>query len=280
MSELSPLARFETILLASDGSHFSDGAIRLGISMAQRSGARLTAMTMVKTNPEYEALAPELVQKAGREAKLHLDDLVRRAAAEGVECSTLVRHGDDPPREIVQAARDLNVDLVVMGRRGRRGLARLMVGDATAKVIGTGPCSVLVAPQAAEMWHRRVLLGTDGSRFGDAAAVAAGRIAHCCSAPLTVVSALVPSHSEQRQQEGRDAVERTVALLRRDGLDVEGVALPGEADQVILDVAAEREADLLVLGSHGRTAFGKAMMGSVSERVIGKARCAVLVVKA
>ena len=76
------------------------------------------------------------------------------------------------------------------------------------------------------------------------------------------------------------AVERTTAQLRQDGLDVEGVALPGEADDVIVKLAEEKGADLIVVGSYGRTGFGKILLGSVSERVIGKAKCAVLVVKA
>jgi nucleotide-binding universal stress UspA family protein len=118
------------------------------------------------------------------------------------------------------------------------------------------------------------------SRFSDAAAVSAAKIAECCTAPITVVSALVPSHSEQRQQEGREAVERTTAQLRQDGLDVEGVALPGEADEVIIKLAEDKGADLIVVGTYGRTGFGKVLLGSVSERVIGKAKCAVLVVKA
>jgi nucleotide-binding universal stress UspA family protein len=130
------------------------------------------------------------------------------------------------------------------------------------------------------MWHNRILLGTDGSRFSDAAAISAAKIAHCCEAPISVVSALVPSHSEQRQQEGREAVERTTAQLGQDGLDVEGVALPGEADDVIIKLAEEKGADLIVVGTYGRTGFGKVLLGSVSERVIGKAKCAVLVVKA
>ena len=61
--------------------------------------------------------------------------------------------------------------------------------------------------------------------------------------------------------------------------DAEGVALPGEADDVIIKLAAEKAAELIVLGTHGRTGFGKVLLGSVSERVIGKAKCAVLVVK-
>jgi nucleotide-binding universal stress UspA family protein len=56
--------------------------------------------------------------------------------------------------------------------------------------------------------------------------------------------------------------------------------LAGEADDVIIKLAEEKGADLIVVGSHGRTGFGKVLLGSVSERVIGKAKCAVLVAKA
>jgi nucleotide-binding universal stress UspA family protein len=91
---------------------------------------------------------------------------------------------------------------------------------------------------------------------------------------------LVPSHSERRQQEGREAVERTTAQLLLEGLEVDGVALPGEADDVIIALAEKIGADLIVVGTHGRTGFGKVLLGSVAERVIGKAKCAVLVVKA
>ncbi len=277
--QLSPLARFERILVATDGSDFSAGAVRVAIAMAAKSGAHLHVMTMVRTNPEYEALAPELVRRAAIEAKQHLDEVEDQAERAGLGCSTHLRHGDVPHGEIVAQAEELNVDLVVMGRRGRRGLARLMVGDATAKVIGAAPCSVLVVPQAAGMWRRHIVLGTDGSRFSDAAAVAAAKIAACCEAPITVVTALVPSHTERRQQEGREAVARTVALLREEGLTVEGQSLPGEADQVIIEVAADRRGDLIVVGTHGRTGFGKVLLGSVSERVVGKSPCAVLVVR-
>jgi nucleotide-binding universal stress UspA family protein len=58
------------------------------------------------------------------------------------------------------------------------------------------------------------------------------------------------------------------------------VALPGEADDVIIKLAEEKGADLIVVGTHGRTGFGKVLLGSVCERVMGKAKCAVLVVKA
>ncbi len=277
--QLSPLARFDRIVVATDGSEFSTGAIRVGIAMAEHSGGQLYAVTMVRTNPEYEAYAPELVKKAATEARGHVEAIIAEASARGVRCTPVIRHGDDPYREIVEAAEELNADIIVMGRRGRRGLARLMVGDATVKVMGYAHCSVMVVPKAAEMWHSRILLATDGSRCSDSAAVAAAKMAKCCTAPITVVGALVPSHSDKRQQDGRDAVTRTTDLLRRDGLEVEGVTVAGEADQVILDTAQKHGCDLIVIGSHGRTGFGKVLVGSVSERVVGKATGPVLVVK-
>jgi nucleotide-binding universal stress UspA family protein len=245
-----------------------------------KAGAHLYPFTMVLTNPEYETLAPELVQKAAEDARSHLQTIVDEAERNGVACTPVTRSGDSPHDEIVAAAEELQADLIVMGQQGRRGLARMMVGDATIRVIGSASCSVLSVPVGAGMWENRILLATDGSRFSDAAAVSAGRIAQCCEAPITVVSALVPSHSEQRQQEGREAVARTTAQLVRDGLEAEGLTLPGEADEVIIALAEEKGADLIVVGTHGRTGFGKVLLGSVSERVIGKAKCAVLVVKA
>jgi universal stress protein E len=277
--QLSPLARFEKIMVASDNSRFSADAVKVAIDMCELSGARLYPFTMVLTNPEFETAAPELVQKASEDARAHVESIAATAALKRVNCTIMVRAGDSPDREIVAAAKEASVDLIVMGQQGRRGLARLMVGDATARVIGASECSVLSVPVGARMWRNRILLGTDGSRFSDAAAISAAKIAHCCEAPITVVSALVPSHSEQRQQEGREAVARTTAELVRDGLEAEGVTLPGEADEVIVKLAAAKGADLIVVGTHGRTGFGKVLLGSVSERVIGEAKCAVLVVR-
>jgi nucleotide-binding universal stress UspA family protein len=277
--QLSPLARFEKILVASDNSRFSADAVKVAVAMCAKSGAHLYPFAMVLSNPEYETQAPELVQSAIEQTRAHLESIVADAARQGVSSTTLMRLGDSPDREIVAAAQEIDADLIAMGQQGRRGLARMMVGHATANVIGAAPCSVLSVPVGAAMWQNCILLGTDGSRFSDAAAVSAAKIANCCAAPITVASALVPSHSERRQQEGREAVARTTAQLLRENLAVEGITLPGEPDEVIVQLAAEKGADLIVLGTHGRTGFGKVLLGSVTERVIGKATCAVLVVK-
>lgn len=279
-TQLSPLARFDKILVASDGSSFSADAVNVAIAMSVKAEASLYPFTMVLTNPEYEIAAPELLQKAADDARSHLDAIVASAARRKVKAIPVLRSGDSPHEEIVAAADEINADLIIMGQQGRRRLARMMVGLATVNVIAAAKCSVLSVPIGGAMWEKRILLATDGSRFSDAAAVSAARIAHCCEVSITVVSALVPSHSAQRQQEGREAVERTTAQLRNEGLHAEGLTRAGEADDVIINMAEEQGADLIVLGTYGRTGFGKVLVGSVSERVIGKSKCPVLVVKA
>jgi nucleotide-binding universal stress UspA family protein len=277
--QVSPLGRFDQILLATDGSEFSAGAVRAAIALARASGGKLTAMTMVHGNAEYDALAPRLVAKALVEARDTLERIEAEAKSAGVECASLMRQGEDPHREIVVAAEELRADVVVMGRRGRRGLARLMVGDATAKVVGKARCSVLVVPRQAGLGTRRMLLASDGSRDADAAAVTAAGLARLLRLPMSVVSVKVSSHSESRRAEADAIVGRLLDFLGREGIEADGRVREGEVVDAVAAAAQDAGADLIVIGGYGRTGWGRALLGSNGERIIGKAECAVLVAK-
>ncbi|MDO8605022.1 MAG: universal stress protein [Phaeospirillum sp.] len=276
---LSPTGRFKTILVCTDGSEFSDGAVRIAIAMAKKAEARLLAVSVVITNYVYEEVAPAAAMEAEERVFGILEKVVAQAAAEGVECQPLVRRALDPFEAIVGAANDENADVIVAGRRGKRGLARFMLGDATAKIIGNAKCSVLVVPKAAKMWQNRLLLATDGSRSSDAAAVAGLRIAFCCHIPATVLSVEVPKHSPERQAEAARIVERTVAAYVAEGVAVDGVVARGSPAEMVVETAQKTGSDIIVMGSHGRTGLGRLLVGSNSLGVIGKVDCPVLVVK-
>ncbi len=274
--ELSPVGRFDKILLATDGSDFSAGATRVAVAMAAKAGAKLSAITVL---PEPDGVAPELIEEKRKSAEAILDRVRKAAEAANVTCETNARYGRDPYEVIVKEIRDNHPDVAVLGRRGRRGLARFMLGDATAKVIGHAPCSVLVVPETSDMWGP-ILVATDGSRSSDAACVTAARLAHVYNSPLSVMSVMVPSHSETRQAEASQIVERVAAALKKDDIPVEGLVERGIAEEVILDAAKRRRIGLIVLGSHGRTGLGRILFGSKAERVIEHAPCSVMVVKA
>jgi nucleotide-binding universal stress UspA family protein len=279
--ELSPVGRFETILLATDGSEFSAAAETIAVELARRCGAHLLVTRVVLTNPEYEALVPDRVQKAEDDAQGQIDRVAETAKAGGVRAETVLRHGADPYHEVVRVADEKHADVVVIGRRNRSDLARLMVGDSTAKVIGLASCSVLVVPRDTRMPEKGVLVATDGSRLGDAAAYSAVRLVGKCNLPLTAVSIVPEDSASDERSEAQAAVERVRNAAAKEQINVEAILREGgRPDTVILDTARAEGADMIVVGSHGRTGLSRLMMGSVSERVIGNADCPVLVVKA
>jgi nucleotide-binding universal stress UspA family protein len=293
--QICPVARIENLLLCTDGSEFSEGAVREAISLAKTCSSRLFALSVVQTNPEYETMAPQLVEKEIEKAGTHLDGVKERASREGVNCETIVRQGEDSYRYIVEEAAKRKAGMIIMGRRGRTGLKRLMMGSVTAKVIGHAPCNVLVVPRAARVELRKVLVAIDGSRYSDAAAMEAMGIAKRCGAELAVIS-VVPSeaaspfdivHSEMQREliseKERKAAECNVRNIQevaeKDGVNVRGFVMSGKPYEAIIGAAEEGKADLIVMGSHGRTGIERLLMGSVTERVIVLSPCAVLVVK-
>ena len=84
---------------------------------------------------------------------------------------------------------------------------------------------------------------------------------------------------ESMRSEGRSLVMRVVSRLREAGFNVGSVVVEGDVRQAILDEAAAWPADVIVVGSHGRTGFDRLMLGSVSEAIVRHAPCSVEVVR-
>lgn len=275
---LDPVGRFERIMLATDGSDYSSGAIQVAIDMAQRYHAKLLIVSVAVYNPEYSTSVPGLEVAA--------IDMARRNAAEAMERASSLDHelviakAADPYRGIVDAAEEYRADVIVMGRRGKRGLARSMLGDATARVIGHASCNVLIVPRGARSCQKGIIVATDGSRYGDAAAITAGKMAVMDALPLTVVSAVLPGHNAQRRKEAQLAVQRVQYGLGKTAASITGLVLEGDRpDEVIVAQMRKSGADLIVMGSHGRTGLDRVLLGSIAERVIGQSEVSVLVVK-
>ncbi|MFP5349659.1 MAG: TSUP family transporter [Gammaproteobacteria bacterium] len=278
--QLSPIGRFERFLVATDASEYSGGALREALHMAQKCGARLYVLSVVARDAEYEALGEQMLKRELDAAAAHLDHVQAQAQAAGLACETRLIQGNEIHQEIANEAERVQADVIIMGRRGRHGLARRLLGDTTVKVIGTAKCSVLVAPRIADITGRHFLLASDGSRYADGAAVAAVNLAKLCHTPVTVVSVTRPGHSDERKREANQVVRRAVAHLQKEGIEATGAVPHGLPDVEIVEAARRINADLIIMGSHGRTGLERILLGSTSERVINDAPCAILIVKA
>ncbi len=178
--------------------------------------------------------------------------------------------------QILEAAEEVRPGVIIMGRRGRSGLERLLVGSVTARVIGHSPYKVLVVPRDAVLSFERLLVATDGSPAGEAACRIALEIAGRTGGHLTAITA---AHGDLDPKRAKALVRELAATAKEQGLDLLTLTPGGRPENAIVEVAAARHSDLIIMGSHGRTGLKRLFLGSVAERVIGQAVCPVLVVK-
>lgn len=133
----------DSIMLATDGSNYSESASTRAIDLAKSYGAALGGVSVVDVTDEFQAEAPAIVEKLIKNAKDALGALSKKADAAGVKAKTFVREGE-AYNVITGLAAEQGAHLIVMGSHGRKGLSRLLMGSVTQKVIGYATCPVLV----------------------------------------------------------------------------------------------------------------------------------------
>ena len=141
-----PLTRGERILVAVDGSPFSDLAVDQAISLGGICNSEIFLISVVDLYPEQMAVAPALVEKMSEEVRGYLDKAKQKIDAADISCETIVRMGGKPHEFIVQEAKEKEIDLIVMGTHGKSGIKRVLMGSVAQSVIGQAPCPVLVVP--------------------------------------------------------------------------------------------------------------------------------------
>jgi nucleotide-binding universal stress UspA family protein len=144
---------YKHILVPTDGSKLSAKAIKAAARLAQICQARLTGIYVIPPYAApvyaegtiYGALSPRNYNEMReKEAKKALAVVDIEAQTSGVEASTMSLTADQPWRAIISAARSKKCDLIVMASHGRRGLAGLLLGSETAKVLTHSKIPVLV----------------------------------------------------------------------------------------------------------------------------------------
>ncbi len=275
--QVCPVARMEKLLLSADGSVLCEGAVREAINLAKTCGSKLYIISVAEVPefPEFIA-TPSMAGKLAADTKRYLESLKKKAEKEGVSCEILVRSGVEPYQYIVDEAAKNNVEMIIMGGRGRTGLMRLMMGSVTAKTIGHAPCKVMVVPRYAKLNFEKILIATDGSIFSELASREAISVAKRTGSSLIALSV---AKKDENLPVAKESVDMVRQVAEREGIKVEALTLKGEPYEVIVKTAEQKNAGLIVVGSYGRTGIERLLMGSVTERVIGHSGCAVLVVK-
>jgi nucleotide-binding universal stress UspA family protein len=271
-----PIGKLEKLLLAVDNSEYSEGAIREALKFSTKCGSRVFASITLETNPEYETIGSNVFEKEKQESTAYLESIKVRAAKEGVTCETIFHESIEASQAIVDEATEKKVDMIVIGRHGRKGLLKALMGELAEKVIIHAPCKVLVVPKAAQIEYRAILVATDGSGHSLAAVEEAINIAKRCGSRIIALSSI---RADDELQRAHANVSKVLDMAKSEGIEAEGLTPTGRSYNLIVETAGGRGVDLIVMGIPVKTGFEKIFTGSATEQVIGKAGCAVLIVK-
>jgi nucleotide-binding universal stress UspA family protein len=278
-------ANLQKVLVCTDESPDSQGALTAVLTLARSSGCQVYLLEVLEFFPDYEfqremiipsPMPLDLLRLREEAVQGRLEAWQAEAAKQGVALEIRVRSSSAIYAGILEEIEDLKPQLLIMGRRGHTGLERLMMGSVAARVIGHSPVSVLVVPREVTLDFKRLLIASDGSTYSAAAWEQALLLARRLGSTLIIASV---ARNDAEIDTAREIVARLEKAAADQGMALDPLVLQGRPYEAIVKAAHQKQADLIILGSHGRTGLKRLLMGSVAERVIGQAPCAVLVVK-
>jgi nucleotide-binding universal stress UspA family protein len=227
----------------------------------------------------------EIAQKGHSFLQAYLNSKVENLRAQGFEVETIVRTGR-AAENLIEAASQTHVDLLVLATHGRTGIARWRLGSVADKVVRESPVPTLVIGpnvnvELAPYSLGRLLVPLDGTDQAEATLPLATWIARLTGAELDLVRviSLTPVTTDPSmgiypvdllsamEDAGNAYLERVSGSLPAD-IKVKTTLLVGSAGERILDYLEERPAGLVIMSSHGRAGVLRAALGSVTDRVL------------
>lgn len=282
----------KAILVGVDGSHASYKATWWAANYAKHAGLTLQIVCAYSL-PSYAAVSFDATYTAmGDDNAAHSDaqEILSKAKAiadeQGVEAMTLIVTGD-PASVFVELSRNYN--LIVIGNRGKGGLAERLLGTTSSSLPAYAYCPIVVVPYTDDdgnLMHlnntiTKVAVGSDESKWGLKALEIAANFAAAWDAELDVISA-VPnmkgSDDEGVMASFKDDLEVRIKLLEEahPDLKINKQIVPGPAVGAL--TKASYDHDVVVVGSRGRGGFTGLLLGSTSQGLLQHAVGPVYVV--
>jgi nucleotide-binding universal stress UspA family protein len=279
------------ILVATDFSAPARVALEYAAAIARRYQSKLyvahVLLPEIYPPPPARAAAGQTQNQFAERA---MEELLASPSLENIAHQGVFGQG-----EIWDALGDMlrrhEIDLVVTGTRGKKGLGKMVLGSASEEIFRMAPCPVLtVGPHAArrppeEIAFRHILFPTDFGEPSRAAAPYAVSLAQENQAGITLLHVAEERHGatlEQKLDIRTDAVQRLHALVPPEAelwCEPEFLVRMGDARHWILRVAADCAADLIVMGVKPVAAFSAHLPASTAYTMACEAHCPVLTVR-
>ena len=280
----------KTMLLATDFSARADRALRRATLLAKQHDARIVLLHVIDGDQPKQMVEAEWT--VAGQILAELKETIQ--TVDGVACDARLATGT-PYEAIVAAADKADADLTVMGAHRRHALKDMFVGTTAERAIRTGHRPVLIASALPKSRYTCVLIATDMSH-ASACSIEAARerglfdgarvgVVHGFDAPAQ--SLMLSSSTTSANLNAYIAAERAAAEKELKGFldrlrlqpDFTLVELPETSKAELIDDCVRRhQSDLIIIGTQGRSAVGRFLLGSVAEEVLRGSSVDVLVV--
>ena len=295
---MSAEGALERLVVGSSLEEGSDEVVRTAFALARAAGAEVDLVHALEPLPRFYGEEPVDPTDVREEALAHHREALRRQAEEAGAPEVRVRRCEvlegPPARMLVQAARDGDADLIVVGAKVPGKAFRERLGSTADRVVRTAPFPVLVVRPALRVPPAKVVAPVDLSPLSAEAfrrglallAQVAGDapvrvdVLHVHTFLKFVAERQADPKLIEEEADRRSAAELAAFVEREQAatpLELRAVPRSGDPRIEILR-ALGRGVDLAVLGTHGRSGFDRFLVGSVAATVVRQARCSVLVV--
>ncbi|MEL6615625.1 MAG: universal stress protein [Bacteroidota bacterium] len=280
------------ILFPTDLSDCAEGAFSHAAFLAERFGASLHVLH-VREHPGFPPpdwtdalrITPEDIAN-----DLGLPLAPEADAVDLVEMEHLETEASDVAAAILHQAAALDADLIVMGTHGRSGIERAVLGSVAESVVRHARCPVFTVRPTGDRasgggWAlRRVLVAVETASPPPPQVAWAASLARAYGARVDLlhtvpISLLTPGSTAAARTARHELRALEDTLLASGVRDVVSRVVEGDPADAIVDTARVLGVDLVVVGSHGREGVRRALLGSVSERVIRSAPSPVFVAR-
>lgn len=271
----------KTILVPTDFSDQANYALDLAYSIAKKSGGEVKLLNVVEAphgtsfNAMGEVAAPDgmdtvfFVQLMDR-IKEQLHKLASNLKYKDINISTSVEVGN-PYEHISRTIVDHDVDLVVMGTQGTSGMEEILVGSNTEKVVRRAKCPVLTVKSPVEADSiKNIVFATDMRDNHDVLIKELTKLQQLFGATIHIVAINTPANFET------DRYYRKEMQKFADKHNLQNYTLNVYNDDVEEDgityFAEDINADMIALGTHGRTGISHLLSGSIAEDLVNHAK--------
>jgi nucleotide-binding universal stress UspA family protein len=284
---------FQHLIVLLDGSRLAEAALSPTVYLAKTLGAKVTLVHVIESNPP-ERIHGERHLSNPQEALTYLCDVTTRAFPADMEVRQHVHsHAvHDVAKSIAEHAGELDSDLIVMCTHGRGGLRDWILGSMAQQVIGQGNTPVfLIRPnregRSPEFKCEKILVSLDADPEHEKGLAISRELAQAFHASLHLVMVVHTRSTlsgeravsartlpgtisvllDLKEKEAAEYLAEHLSQLEASGLTITAEVQRGDPAKVLLQVSENIRADMIVLGTHGKTGLEAFWSGSITPKL-------------